>query len=73
MNAGLKWLDLVLDILGKETDGGPLLSEGADRLIEKHPIAGRVLILCVGTIITLHLANVPPERWDILAIRFWKR
>lgn len=72
MNAGLKWLGLLMDILSYES-GQPLLSEGADILVEKHPIAGRLFIVSTGAIITLHLANLVDPRYDILAQSFWKR
>jgi len=72
MNAGQKWLQLLLDILGYEIDDGPLLSEGADALVDRHPIFGRLLIIFAGAIVTLHLANILDPRYDILARSFWK-
>jgi hypothetical protein len=72
VNAGLKWLELLLDILSLESSQ-PLLSEGADGIVEKHPVAGRLFIVCVGAIVTLHLANLIDERYDLLATSFWKR
>ncbi|BCP41479.1 hypothetical protein MINTMi27_15720 [Mycobacterium intracellulare] len=76
MNASRKWLALFLDILTYEVDhssDGQLLSEGADRLVERFPIAGRAFILCVGTVITLHLANVLDDRFDPMAKIFWRQ
>lgn len=72
MKAGQKWLQLLLDILGYEFDEGPLLSEGADALVDRHPILGRFFIILAGTVITLHLANVIHPRYDIMAQSFWK-
>lgn len=39
---------------------GELLSEGADRLIARHPTTARLGILALG----LHIANVLPDRYD---------
>lgn len=72
MNAGQKWLQLLLDILGYEFDDGPLLSEGADHLIDKHPIFGRIFIISIAAVVTLHLANLLDPRYDIMAQSFWK-
>lgn len=72
MHAGYKWLQLLFDVVNYEVEEGPLLSEGADDLVEKHPVLGRVFILAVGAVITLHLANVIDERFDLLATSFWK-
>ncbi|RAV17479.1 hypothetical protein DQP57_00180 [Mycobacterium colombiense] len=66
-------MQLFLNVLDYELDDGPMLSEGADSLVEQHPIAGRVFIVSVGSIITLHLANLMDERYDLLAQSFWKR
>ncbi len=73
MNAGQKWIELLLDILGYEFDDGPLLSEGADSLVERYPILGRLLILIVGFYLTLHLANLIDPRYDFLSrlSTFW--
>lgn len=73
MNAGQKWLQLLLDILGYEFDEGPLLSEGADTLVDRHPILGRALIVGASAVITLHLANLIHPRYDIMAQGFWKK
>lgn len=73
MNAGQKWLQLFFDILGYEFDDGPLLSEGADILVERHPILGRLFIILVGAVVTVHLANLLDPRYDIMAQSFWKR
>ena len=72
MNAGQKWLRLLFDILGYEFDEGPLLSEGADTLVDRYPVLGRVVIVAVGAQITLHLANLLDPRYDIMAQAFWK-
>ena len=72
MNAGQKWLQLFFDILGYELDDGPLLSEGADALVDRHPVLGRLIIICAGAVITLHLANMLDPRYDIMAQPFWK-
>lgn len=75
MNAGQKWLHLFIDIATYEFDhssDGQLLSEAADRLIMKHPIAGRLLIVATGAIITLHLSNLIDDRYDIMSTQFWR-
>lgn len=41
---------------------GNTLSECADRAIEKHPLPTRLAIGAVA----LHLANLIPERWDVI-------
>lgn len=74
MNAGRKWLQIFLDILAYEfdhPDDGQLLSEGADRLVAKHPVLGRAFILFVGEVIVLHLANVLDDRFDLMSKKFW--
>jgi hypothetical protein len=76
MNAGRMWFQLFLNILSHENEhwtDNQLLSQGADRLVEKHPIVGRLLILGAGMVITLHLANVLNERFDLMAASFWDR
>lgn len=72
MNAGQKWLQLVFDVVDKEFREGPLLSEGADDLVNKYPIAGRVFIVAVGAAVTLHLANLVDERVDLISQSFWR-
>ena len=75
LNAGQKWLQLGLEILSYEfghSNDGQLLSEGADRLIAAHPILGRTLIFVIGEIIVLHLANMLPDRYDVMCKNFWK-
>ena len=76
MNAGQKWLQLGLDILSHEfghSDDGQLLSEGADRLVERFPFLGRVLIIAAGEVIILHLANLINEKYDVMSTSFWRR
>lgn len=75
MNAGQKWAQLFLDIVAYELDhagDGEMLSEGADKLVARSPVWGRVFILCAGSVITCHLANVLDERWDVMGQKFWK-
>jgi hypothetical protein len=74
MNAGRMWLRILLDVVSYETEhvnDGQLLSNGADHLIEKFPLLGRAFILGTGAIITLHLANVLEDRYDLMSQRFW--
>lgn len=56
------WIGLGAGILAYEILCPPeeLLSEGMDRLIEKHPIATRAIIGAFA----LHLANLVPEKID---------
>lgn len=67
-----KWLQLFLNVVDYELRDGPLLSEDADRLVERSPLWGRVFILSVGAVVTLHVANCVPERFDLLARSFWR-
>lgn len=57
------WLAMGAGILAYEIkcEQGELLSEGADRAIEKHPILTRTLIGYTA----LHLANSLPEKADL--------
>jgi hypothetical protein len=50
---------------------GQLLSEGADRAIERYP---RTVPLVIG-VVSLHLANAIPERYDPLhaGLKFLKQ
>ena len=72
MNAGQKWLQLLLDILGLEFEDGPLLTEGAHALVAHRPVLGRVLVVFVGVVVTLHLAKLIDPKYDLLASSFWK-
>jgi len=77
--AGKAWLVLFSGVAVYErlAPEGQLLSNAADRLVEKHPILGRAAILAAGTIVTAHVGNfVPrPERFDVMSLDFflWKR
>lgn len=76
MSAEQKWLQIFLDIVTYEFEhvsDGQLLSEGADRLVDKRPVLGRLLILGAGTALTLHLANVLSPPWDVVSQEFWRR
>jgi len=71
-----KIVHLVADLVVYEIShagDGMLISEEADRLVERHPVGGRAFILCVGAVIVGHLANVVDERFDLLAKRFWRK
>lgn len=71
-SATVKWISLFSDILTWELEhssDGNLLSEAADRFIEKHPVLGRVLIIAAGSIITAHLSNALPDRFDLMSKR----
>lgn len=76
MSAGRKWLQLALDISSYEfghANDGQLLSEGADRLIDRFPISGRIFIFVAGQIIVCHLANLLDDRYDPMSTKFWRR
>nr|WP_211284875.1 hypothetical protein [Mycobacterium palustre] len=69
-------LGIVVDVLDFELNhltDGLLLSQECDRLVERRPILGRVLIIGGAAVIAGHLANVIPERYDVMAQRFWQR
>jgi len=75
MSAGQKWLQLGLDILSYEfghSNDGQLLSEGADRLVERHPFWGRIVIVLAGEIIIFHLANLLDDKYDFMSMNFWR-
>jgi hypothetical protein len=74
MNAGRMWAQIFLNVLSHENEhwsDNQLLSQGVDRLIEKSPVFGRALILGVGAVLTLHLANVLDEKHDLMSPSFW--
>lgn len=77
MNAKLKWLSLLTDIVAYEVtcDDNELLSAECDRWIARYPILARAGIITVGVILTAHLANIvpAPERYDVMATSFWGR
>lgn len=76
MNAGQKWAQLFLDIVAYELDhagDGEMLSEGADKLVARSPVWGRVFILCAGSVITCHLANMLDPKFDVLSQDFWRK
>jgi len=68
MDAGRKWVQLLLDILGYEFDEGPFLSDGAHTLVDRHPLLGRAAIVFVCGVITAHLAKLVSPRYDLLHI-----
>ena len=76
MNATQMWAKIFFDVVSYETQhlkDGELLSQSADRLIHKFPVSGRIFILSTGAIITLHLANVLDEKFDLMSNAFWNR
>lgn len=76
MSAGHKWLAIATDIALYEVDhasDGELLSEFCDRWIDRHPRGARLGIVSVGTLLTLHLANLLPPGFDVISQQFWQR
>jgi len=76
MIAAAKWVAIAADILAYEAEhihDGELLSQACDRWIEAHPVAARICIIAVGTLLTAHLANLIDPQYDPVAIRFWRR
>lgn len=74
MNARRKIFAIALDILQWEINhqhDGQLLSQECDRFIDRHPVLGRPLIIGVGLILTAHLANITPPRYDPVGGTFW--
>ncbi|AEJ92215.1 hypothetical protein OPTIMUS_159 [Mycobacterium phage Optimus] len=73
VNAREKWLQIIADIVEYElcADQGQLLSEEADRWIERSPVLARGIILGVGAALTLHLANAIPPKWDVISKGFF--
>lgn len=72
MNASRKWVQLLFDIIDHEVEDGPLLTDGAHALVARHPVAGRVFIVSVGTAVTLHLARCIRPEYDLVSQAFWK-
>lgn len=73
--AALKWLDLTADIVGYEVAHAAddqMLSEFCDRLILRNPIAGRVLIISAGLLLTAHLSNLINPAHDPMSQTFWR-
>lgn len=67
---------IFLDILDHEInhlDDNLLISDEAHRIVKRHPILGRVLMIGAGANVTLRLAEVVPERYALMARRFWVR
>lgn len=65
---------MFVDIVAYElthADDGELLSEFCDRLIERSPVA-RFFIIGLGTVLTLHLANLLSPRYDVISVEFWR-
>ncbi|MBY0442017.1 MAG: hypothetical protein K2Q25_07770 [Mycobacteriaceae bacterium] len=76
MNARQKFLAIFLDVIDWEIahqHDGQLLSQECDRLIDRHPVVGPLLIIATGVVITAHLANITPSRYDPLSSAFWAR
>lgn len=73
--AAKKWVAIAADVVAYElehTTDGELLSEVCDRMIAKHPITSRVVILAIGIPLTLHVANLMPKKYDIIGREFWR-
>lgn len=73
--AAWKFIGLFVDIVTYEvrhSNDGLLLSEEADRWIEKHPIAARIAIVSTGALLTLHLANLLAPEVDPLGRTVWR-
>lgn len=69
LTAKRAWSALVIGTLAYElTCGeGQLMSEGADRFINKHPYMGRFAIAGLGLVITSHVANLVSEDKDLVS------
>lgn len=77
MNAAQrKLLTMTLDLVDYESahlSDGQLITDECRRLTGRHPVAGRAFILAVGTVVVGHLADAVPDRYDLLAQKFWAR
>jgi hypothetical protein len=60
------WLAIAAGVVAYELacPKGELLSEGGDRLIERHKTVGKAAIVGTGLVLTGHIANVFPENRD---------
>lgn len=70
LTAGNGWRVIVAGVLAYEVlcVEEELLSRGMDRLLERHPVWPRAVVLLVA----LHLVNFLPERFDPFAIAVHK-
>ncbi len=69
-----KLLAMLVDLVVYEADhlaDGMLVTDECRRLTARWPVAGRALILTAGVVVVGHLADVVPERYDLLARKFW--
>lgn len=76
MNAKQKIAQIITDVVLYElahANDGELLSEEMDRWVVARPVLSRVVIGLTGAILTLHLGNFLPDRFDVMSKRFWKR
>lgn len=73
--AGTKWLTVIVDLVQYElshTNDGELLSEFCDRWIDRHPLLARLVIVCLGELLVLHLANLIDPKYDPVSVEFWQ-
>ena len=68
LTAANGWKALIAGVLAYEVAcaEGELLSEGFDRLVERHPLWPRVVVVAVA----LHVANLIPPRLDVVHLVF---
>lgn len=75
LHAGHGWQMLIAGILAWEVwcEEGELLSQGFDRLLKRHPVWPRIVVVLVAA----HLINWLPERVDPLTAaskaKGWRR
>ena len=71
--ASRAWAALVVGIVSWEVFAPPeqLLSDEASRLVKSHPIGARVAIICIGALLTAHLADLVDDSCDPVSPNFW--
>lgn len=66
-------LSMFIDLVKYESGhlhDGMLITDESHRLVDRHPIAGRVAIACAGLLVTAHLAKLIDPEFDIISQRF---
>lgn len=69
LHAGHGWQMLIAGILAWELwcEDGELLSEGFDRLLERHPVWPRIVVILIAA----HVANLIPTKIDLVNRLFY--
>ena len=71
--ASRAWAVLAAGIISWEVFAPPeqLLSDEASRLVKSHPTGARIAIICIGALLTAHLADLIDDTQDPVSPNFW--